>query len=135
MSIVFALLAIWSLPNLAIGGPLDCPQPITIQESLGQTVPIGWTQHDDASPRYLGGVTFFDGDPSQNRSIAPTHDLRSGRDHVAVWSFGSSGEPVWLNCRYLDTGISLSKQIPTAYKECRVTYGAGGVVKSIYCKQ
>ncbi|MDE2368026.1 MAG: hypothetical protein KGN16_03565 [Burkholderiales bacterium] len=80
-------------------------------------------------------MTFFDGDPQENRSIAPTRDTpTAGNRRLAVWHFGSSDVPVWLGCRYLNTGVMLTRRLPASYRECRVSYAAGGVIKGIDCK-
>ena len=89
----------------------------------------------NAPVRYLAGVTFFNGDPQENQSIAPSRDTAlKGRSRIAQWHFGSSTESVWLACRYLDTGISIVRRLPASYKECQLTYGPGGVIKTLSCK-
>jgi len=123
------------LASPAFAEEVACPPSISVKESLEQPAPDKWSVRIDTSARYLAGVSFFDGDPKEAKSIAPVRDFPlSGKDRVALWNFGPSGEPVWLACRYLDTGISLSRQLSSSYKECRVTYGAGGIVKAIACK-
>jgi len=114
---------------------VECPPVISVKESLEQPHPDAWIALQDNSTRYLAGVTFFDGDPKANMSIAPTRDSPvSGRDRVALWRFGSSGVPVWLGCRYLDTGVFLTRKLPASYKECRVLFAPGGIIKTINCK-
>lgn len=130
-----ALASVVFFPCVAFAEQVTCPQQIVVKESLDQSLPEAWQSTADASPRYLAGVSFFDGDPKENRSIAPTSDSRArGKDRVALWRMGSSGAPVWISCHYLDTGISISRQLPLSYRECRVTYGPGGVIRYIECK-
>ncbi len=124
-----------SLTNQALAETVECPPSISVKESLDQAPPPTWVAQQDNSTRYLAGVTFFDGDPKQNISIAPSSDsLSQGKNRVALWRFGSSDVAVWLGCRYQDTGIFLTQKLPAAYKECRVLYAPGGIIKSINCK-
>ena len=115
-----------------------CPASIDVQETLGSSsAPAGWTATLDASPRYLDGVTFFDGPPDKNQSIAPTVDATpvKGRNaRVATWRFGTSGEPVWFACRYGGSRVVLSQVLPVATKSCAVTYGAVAVVVAVDCR-
>jgi len=122
------------LPYSAFAGKLECPQPIRISEQLAESAPDGWSAATDASPRYLEGVSFFDGPPEKQASLAPTRDAKSGRHRVAVWTFGESEVPVWVVCRYLSSGITLQKPLSTSYRECRVSYGAGEMITAIECR-
>jgi hypothetical protein len=127
-----ALLTLW--PNAALATKLECPQPIRADEQLAESAPDGWSAATDASPRYLEGVSFFDGPPEKQASLAPTRDAKSGRHRVAVWTFGDGEVPVWVVCRYLSSGITLLKPLPTSYRECRVSYGAGEMITAIECR-
>lgn len=110
------------------------PPSITTQERLADPAPDGWQAQTDAAPHHLAGINFFDGPPTEHRSLAPTRDVRSGKQRKATWQFGHHTEPVWLSCRYLDSAITLSQALPARYTECELTYGAGGVVAGIACK-
>ena len=122
------------LSGQAQADQLDCPQSISVKESLDQAAPASWSTNIDTAARYLAGVTFFDGPPTENMSISPTKDSPSSKkDRIAYWNFGANETQIWLSCRYLDTGISLSKPLPNKYKGCTVLYGPGGLVKSIKC--
>lgn len=134
-----AAIAALALSFLAVGPACAaqeaCPASISVTESLDQPPSETWSAQYEHAPRYLAGVTFFDGDPQENRSIAPTRDTpTAGNRRLAVWHFGSSDVPVWLGCRYLNTGVMLTRRLPASYRECRVSYAAGGVIKGIDCK-
>lgn len=121
----------------ALAVEVQCPASIAIKETLDQTPPDKWAVRADTSIRYLAGATFFDGNPDQQRSLAPSRDLFSpgkGKDKLAIWQFARRDVPIWLSCRYQDTGISLTKELPNTFKECRVSYGPGLVIKSIQCE-
>lgn len=111
-----------------------CPPPISVQEILKSPVPEKWSAQITDYPHNLAGVTFFDDHPSRQASVVPTRELRSGEDDVAVWLFGSSGVPMWIGCRYHGSEVLLIRKLPVSYKECRVHFGAGLMVKKIACK-
>ena len=116
-----------------VAAELSCPATIAVNEALTQAPPPGWTSESSGTPRYFSGVTFFDGDPRDNQSIAPTRDTAwKAHQRLAVWQLGSSGG-VWLGCRYTDSATLLVRELPAGIRECQVVYAAGGVVKSIDC--
>ncbi|MBU6257760.1 MAG: hypothetical protein KGL18_08520 [Burkholderiales bacterium] len=131
-----AALALSSLPaSRAHAAEVACPASIKVAETLDPPPPESWSAQYDHAPRYLAGVTFFDGDPKENRSIVPTRDTpTAGKRRLAVWRFGSSAVPVWLGCRYLNTGVLLARRLPDSVRACRVSYAAGGVVERIDCQ-
>ncbi|WP_409259190.1 STY0301 family protein [Paraburkholderia sp. WSM4177] len=122
------------LTNQACATELACLPSISVNESLSQPISEEWTPQMDMSPRFLQGITFFDADPKRNASIAPTSDTAlPAHERIARWRFRSSGVPIWLGCRYEGTGIVLTRQLSASYKECRLVYGPGGIVKQISC--
>lgn len=114
---------------------LACPPSITVREELAEQVSEPWSAANDRTPRQLGGAAFFDGPPENLISLAPTKDFpSSGKNRVAEWQFGSGGGPIWLSCRYIDTGMTLSRPLPGRYHTCRISYGPGGIINSIDCR-
>ena len=91
---------------------LLCPPSIMVSERPKSSVGSEWSVRTTDDARPLGGVEFYDGDPKENVSIIPQRQFRSGRDDVAVWSFGTSDVPVWLGCRYSATALLLTRQLP-----------------------
>lgn len=117
-----------ALPHLALDAldePVACPPSITVSETLSGAAPEPWTARYDNTSRKLAGVGFFDGHPDEQRSLAPSTDS-TGSSPVATWKFGSNPTPVWLSCRYQDSAVTLTRPLP-AYRECRVSYGRGGL--------
>jgi len=122
-----------AVPATAAG--LECPASIQLHESLSSAPADGWASRIAAPERHLAGVTLFDGDPSGQASLVPTRDealAHSGADRVATWDL-TGGGATWLACAYQDTGITLVRELPTGYTQCRLTYGPGGVVKAWNC--
>lgn len=129
-SLVFLTLAVLSCG--AQSEELQCPSNIAVKETLEQS-PQGWSIGNNGIPSSLARVTFFDGDPKNQASLAPDRDFKSGKDQVAVWKFGAGQGPIWLACEYLSTSITLMRELP-AYRQCRVTYSVGNIVKRIDCQ-
>jgi hypothetical protein len=113
---------------------LTCPQPLSIKESLSAEAPAGWTARSTGTQRYLAGVSFYDGDPSKDFNLAPDNDKPSGKERIATWTFGKRAEPIWLVCRYLDTGMVLQKPLAKGLAQCQVRYKEGGIVVLLSCK-
>ena len=120
----------------AVAAEIACPSSILVKESLGQTPPNDWTPHAATFPRNLSGISFFDGPIENDVSIAPQRDypVKKRGVRIAVWNFGKNPSPVWLLCRYADTGVGLAKELASTNQECRVAYGPGGIVHSIECR-
>lgn len=134
-----AWLVLVALGSLSLGGVasaevLPCPASLEIRETLASQVPEGWALKSGDASRYLAGVSFFDGDPAEQVSLAPTRDTRSGNDRIAIWSFGKSSKSIWLACRYLQSGLSLTRALPATYTQCRLLYAPGGIVKNLTCQ-
>jgi len=117
----------------ALAQDLNCPASLEVQESPVAPLPEGWTPSTQAGSRYLAGVSFFDGEPGLQRSLAPQQDRPVGRDRVATWEFSTDAEPIWMACRYQDSRVLLSRPLPQTVSRCQVRYGAGGVLKSVQC--
>ena len=117
-----------------VGEELACPQPINVTESLIGPAPMGWVTRSTGTQRFLAGVSFFDGDPSKDFNLAPDSDKPAAAERVATWVFGKSPDPIWLVCRYLDTGVVLQKPLTKGLTRCQVRYKAGNVVTSVKCE-
>jgi hypothetical protein len=116
----------------ALAEPVACPPSITVSETLTGAPPEPWTARYDNTRRNLAGVDFYDGHPDEQRSLAPSTDS-GGRNPVATWKFSNNPLPVWLSCRYQDSAVTLARPLP-AYRECRVSQGPGGIVRTIDCR-
>ena len=128
--ILIAVLSI-AASTACAGEELVCPRPISVTESLNAEPPAGWTVRAIGTPRYLAGVSFYDGDPSQDFDLAPDSDEPAGKERIATWIFGKRVEPIWLVCRYLGTGIMLQKPLSLAFGKCQVRYEETGMVTSV----
>ena len=113
---------------------LICPPTLEVRQALSSNAPMPWQARIDPSPHALAGITLFDGSPDQQASLVPDKDIPSGqRNRLATWTLGSLGGALWLSCRYLDTAVTLERQLPTSYQTCQLLYGPGGTVIRLSC--
>jgi hypothetical protein len=99
-----------------------CPKSIAVTQTADK-VPDGWTAGQDKSPNDLSALTFFDGPPDQEASLA--YDSWTKRNGLAygVWHFTpNSSQGTWLSCHYAGTNVVLNKKLPASTSECTVTY-------------
>jgi len=77
---------------------------------------------DARSDHILAGVTFFSGPPEEKASLV--YDNWKKRDGLAyaVWNFHDSTHRIWLSCRYANTDVVLTKELPEKISQCNVIY-------------
>jgi hypothetical protein len=99
-----------------------CPQSVSVKQAV-DAVPDGWTAGQDKSPIQLAGITFYDGPPEQEASLAYDSWTKRNGLAYAVWTFTpNSGQGTWLSCRYSGTNVVLSKKLPASTSKCTVSY-------------
>ena len=104
-----------AVTTLSAADVVRCPPAIQVRQQLAAPV-RGWTASTDAAPIQLSGLTFFEGRPEDQASLAP--DERKG---IATWTFGS-GQSIWVMCHYSGTSVTLTRQLPPNTSKCEVTY-------------
>jgi hypothetical protein len=119
---------------------VQCPAQLQVRQQIGAPVP-GWSAAVDKLPNLLAGLTFFDGKPEDNASLAPDKQTRQNGKDVAVWNFGAdTNRPVYVACRYAWTTVTLQRELPKEVRSCTITYNprqtvAGlPVIEKIDCK-
>jgi|SRR5579859_34642 len=121
-ALAFGLTLAFILPHAAYAQDVYCPKSIAVKQTADK-VPDGWTAGQDKSPIQLSAITFYDGPPEQEASLA--YDSWTKRNGLAygVWRFTpNSGQGTWLSCHYSGTNVVFSKKLPASTSECTVTY-------------
>ncbi len=121
-----ALLA--ALPLMS-ADPQLCPAQVTVRQQLASPV-AGWTAAADKSPNALAGITFFDGRPEDEASLAPDKTSRQNGKDLAFWTFDAA-RPVFLVCRYAWTNVTLQRELPKGVRGCTVTYNSRETVAGL----
>ena len=107
--------------RLFAADPVQCPPRIEVNQRLAVQIP-GWSAISDQIPHQLAGLTFFDGNPRDQASLAPDKQTTVNGKTVAVWTFGVSGRPIWVACRYAATDVMLTRELPRAVRTCSIAY-------------
>jgi len=116
-----------------------CPSKIEVKQRLAVPVP-GWSVISEELPQQLAGLTFFDGKPEEKASLVPDKQAKVNGKTVASWTFGVSGRPIWVACRYSSTDVVLTRELPKNIRTCTITYSATEtmaglpVIEKVDCK-
>jgi hypothetical protein len=118
LSVVFAISAACSFAAETV----SCPESITTRQEL--TSPAnGWSPLLDDTPHNLAGITFYDGPPAEQASLAYDNIKHGKGEDVATWAFGKHEDRrIWLACKYAGTTVELSRSLPTQITRCTVSY-------------
>jgi len=118
---------------------VQCPEHVSVEQKA-VAPPAGWTVGASKAPHRLEMVTFFEGPPEEEASLAYDDIKNAGKESVAVWTFATSPRGFWISCGYSGTAVVLSRRLPAGVKTCRVTYdktvqSAAGLpdIKKIEC--
>ncbi|WP_143079798.1 STY0301 family protein [Bosea lupini] len=109
------------LAGEALAAP-QCPAEVETQQQLTAAIP-GWRDLRSKTPHRVSQVTFYDGQPSEQVSLAPDATRKVRDREVSTWQFASTSERrTWIECGYAGTSISLAQELPAGTKSCSVTY-------------
>jgi len=107
--------------GVAAAEEVGCPAQIVTTQTLAKAVP-GWTDRKDTSPNVLAGLTFYDGRPEEQASLAPDEKHVKGK-LVESWElFPNPPRQNWLECVYAGTSIKIAKPLPKEIRGCTVTF-------------
>jgi hypothetical protein len=115
-----------------------CPASLATTQS--GKAPYPYTLKNGTASAPLMGVTFFDGDPKEEASLAPDSTKTAGGKMTSVWTFDPAGKNgTYVSCSYFGTSMTLERKLNPAPSKCTVTYDAksttGGLptILSIAC--
>ncbi len=114
-----------------------CPATIRVEPQKLAAPVAGWSVvATRPEPHQLQAITFFDGDPKEEASLAPDRSTKLQQ----TWEFGAAQRPQWLTCRYTGTSVVIGKVLPKQVKACTVTYvanesiGGSPVIQKLVCR-
>jgi len=123
----------------AMAAPL-CPDSVMVRQS-GSAPSSQWTVSYRAAAPALESVTFFNGPPDEEASLAYDRIVDSKDTSLATWTFPKDARGYWVKCSYRDTTLELSQALPSTISACRVAYdrqasSASGLpaIKRITCE-
>jgi len=91
-----------------------CPPKLSTTQQLGAPLP-DWNVTADGLPNQLAGVTFFEGPPVDQASLAPDKETKT----QSTWFFT---KPSWIACHYSGTSLMLTRALPKNLHSCTVTF-------------
>jgi hypothetical protein len=100
--------------------PIGCPPQVSVGETVSGPFE-GWSILKGDPVHKLVGLTFYDGNPAENASLAPDSETRSGNSSISSWKF-SGTTSVWAVCRYADTSVTLARDLKNKIRGCSITY-------------
>jgi hypothetical protein len=98
-----------------------CPATIRVERQKLAAPVAGWSVvSKEPQPHRLQFVTFYDGAPAEEASLAPDRSTRLQQ----TWEFLGLERPYWLTCHYAGTSVILGRALPKQIKTCTVTFAA-----------
>ncbi len=118
-------LALWIFlilyPSFAFAEEISCPLDLDVAPQKLAKTPPGWRTFVDAyHARYvLEGITLYNGKPEELASLVADTDTAD----YSGWVLHDNGhEHYYLACRYADTALQLTRELPSSMKRCRIDY-------------
>ena len=100
----------------------QCPSEIDTTQQLEKPAP-GWREFHSKTPHRLNQITFYDGHPDEQASLAPDTSKSMKGAEISTWQFGNRiGRRIWIACGYAGTAISLIQELHDATRSCSITY-------------
>jgi hypothetical protein len=95
--------------------------PVRLETRQSAKDPYELVHGNDASP--LMGVTFFDGDPKDEASLAPDNETKVAATTVSTWKFVTDDKlGIFVRCSYFGTSLELQRRLVPPPGMCAVTY-------------
>lgn len=114
---------------------IKCPAQITTKETLANTIPYWHATIQDTTHPWRA-VTFYDGDPRDNASLAPDKENKN----QSTWQFTSPRErDIYIACGYYRSSIELNQTLAKNITSCTISYDTmtsseqGLIPKKIIC--
>lgn len=99
-----------------------CPASIQTQQSAPKVPYPFIAVAAKTTTSQLKGLTFFDGDPKDQASLAPDSENKVGGQIVSTWTFPPGNErPTYVRCLYEDTSVVLQRTLDAKITSCKVT--------------
>lgn len=129
-------LAAFALPAAADVG---CPMTIAVTQKLAAPS-SGWTEGLSQLPTDLAGISVFEGPPEDMADLVPDESPKTPNTVSDIWELPPSERGYWLTCRYANTTVTLTRQLPKSVTHCEAIFekdqsfaGGAPVARSAKC--
>jgi hypothetical protein len=98
---------------------LQCPYTLVVTETAkAQT---NWNVTQQTSAKTLQGWTIYEGKLGDTTSSMAPEESEHQQSLTQHWTF-QADRNYWIQCRYTDSTLTLSRDIPHSVKRCQITY-------------
>ncbi len=123
-------------PSEAGAQSLVCPSSISVTESANVE---GWNSQAAGAQHPFERISVFNRDSKQDYDLAPDSEQHSGNKLVQTWNLKDYRTmPLFLSCRYRDTSLTLTRELPAPLTTCTFTFqldkNGGIVAPTMACK-
>jgi len=97
-----------------------CPAMVSVSESA---LPVpGWSSRSDPAQHRFERISVANRDGEKEYDLAPDEEKPAGAKVNQTWKLNDYRDlPLFLTCRYQDTSVTLSKELPKALSTCSQT--------------
>lgn len=100
-----------------------CPERLEGVAQELRNPPSGWNQGKLGYPLWLAGITLFDGPVEDEVALAPDIRRNAASKVEDVWDLDpKERRPLWMQCHYANTTVTLSKSLGVGFRECIARY-------------
>jgi len=105
-----------------VSAPFGCPDTITVTESAPPAE--GWEAGGGKVERWFERASVYNGKPGgREYELAPENQKQQGKKITQVWHLKPYRTMnIFLRCRYRDTPVVLSRDIPANLGACTLTF-------------
>ncbi len=101
--------------------PLVCPPAITVAVAAEHVE--GWSAQPEKAQHPFERISVFNRDRAHDYDLAPDSEQRNGSKVSQSWNLKDYRSlPIFLSCRYHDTPVTLSKELPASLSTCSLTF-------------
>lgn len=118
--LALSIFIVW--PQWSYAESIQCPATLTVTESA--VAQAGWSDYKQSVAKTLHAATLYAGNLGDTSSALAPEEKQKGNQLIQLWdlsTYGSSKENIWLECKYLDSGIAISRVLPHTIKKCSST--------------
>jgi hypothetical protein len=130
-SMILILAAVAANAQTGVTTPVRCPDSISVVETA-QSLP-GWKAASITTQHAFERISVYNADTGGREfDLAPDDQKKEGVHTVQTWGLsGYRTMSLFLRCRYRDTEVTLSMELPASLKTCRQTIRLDGKGKIV----
>jgi hypothetical protein len=104
---------------------IACPASIAVNESVAAL--LGWSPESAKTRRAFERISVYNRDTAgREYDLAPDDQKQDGKRITQNWNVKAYRTmAVYVRCRYRDTSVALSQELPPAVGSCTFRYVAG----------